>query len=498
MDIKLTLRVKGVVAVLILIGYLALIGVFVANERSRLVPVMHELENRQFTMRALEPAVAALAHAVVDTQAILNSPADPQTRVIASSDPDSPAPRLEQVNVLLEHLRAAYPGLERDIAEFRLATGSVLARPTAQHLARMGDSAQILMVKIQEIIGTLQRESAELEQRYQAHQQFLTVFAISANVLGAAASVAVILVFFTRLAGDIDRLQNRAVAIVAGYDGPPLPNARGDEVGGLIDAVNRMQVDLRNWERQEELTRQQRFHQEKMAAVGSVASAIGHEVANPIAAISGIAQFIADDSATDDEPRSRKFGEFARQILGQTQRISHILRQLGTLTAPPSAEPELLDLNALVRSTCGFIRFDKRFRSIQFEEALDPELPAITAVSDHITQVLVNLLINAADAFDGCTGPCDCTVRVVTRVVADEVHLSVTDNGHGMAPDVLAKAFEESFTTKPAGKGRGIGLFVCRSLVEKDGGRIELSSVAGEGTTATVRLPLEPARPGER
>jgi len=224
--------------------------------------------------------------------------------------------------------------------------------------------------------------------------------------------------------------------------------------------------------------------------VGSVASAIGHEVRNPIAAISGVAQFIAEESAADDRPQSRQIEGFARQILSQTQRISHILRQLATLTTPRSPEPELLDLNALVRSTCGFIRYDKRFSNIEFDENLDPDLPAITAVSDHITQILMNLLINAVDAFDGMTVPGARTIRVTTQAVGNEIHLSVTDNGRGITPDVLAKAFEESFTTKPAGQGRGIGLFVCKSLIEKGGGRIELASDPGEGTTATVRMPL--------
>jgi len=253
-----------------------------------------------------------------------------------------------------------------------------------------------------------------------------------------------------------------------------------------------MQVDLRHWEQQLEVTRQQRFHQEKMAAVGSLASAIGHEVSNPIAAISGVAQFIADESADDDRPQGRQINEFARQILNQTERIAHIMRQMATLTAPHSPEPELLNLNALIRSTSGFIRYDKRFRSIEFEEALAPDLPAITAVADHVTQILMNLLINAADALERISDPGRQRIRIATRVVGDEVLLSVTDNGCGMTPDVLTKAFDESFTTKPAGRGRGIGLFVCKSLIEKSGGRIELSSTPGEGTTATIFIPLRP------
>lgn len=486
--IHLTLRVKGVIAVLVLLTYLALIGIFVRSERASLVSIVQELERNQSALAMLDPAVGGLANALVATQALLNAQ-ESRAAQHPGSLPVLNNLRLEQLNLALEHVRTSFPTLDDDISQFRQAVGSVLGQPSGEHLAQMRDSAQVLLVDLQDAMRTVQRDSETLARRYQAKQQFLSVFAISANVLGAVASVAVILVFFTRLARDIDRLQNRAAAIVGGYDGAPLPNTRGDEVGGLIDAVNRMQVDLRNSERQQELTRQQRFHQEKMAAVGSVASAIGHEVRNPIAAISGIAQFIVDENASEQGPQAKQIGDFGRQILTQTERISHILRQLAALTAPHSPDPELLDINALVRSTCGFIRYDKRFHAIRFVNDLDPALPAVTAVSDHITQILMNLLINAADALDGLTPSGGCTIRVATVSDGDEIRLSVTDNGRGMTPDVLARAFEEAFTTKPAGHGCGIGLFLCKSLIEKGGGRIELQSTPGNGATATVCIP---------
>ena len=483
--VRLTLRAKGVLAVLILIAYLALIAVIVADQRSNLALRVQELDSHQTALGVLHPAVNVLAHTLVATQQLMNAQDDGQ----ASGNQLLQELHLEELNVALEQLRIAFPALDGDIERFRTATGAVLGRASHQNLAPMRDSAQVLLARLQDVMRTLQKESAELAQRYQANQQFLSVFAISANVLGAVASVVVILVFFTRLAGDINRLQNRAAAIVAGYDGDPLENSRSDEVGGLIDAVNRMQVDLRHWERQQELNRQQRFHQEKMAAVGSIAAAIGHEVRNPMAAISGVAQFIADESAADLRPQARQIREFALQILGQTERISHILRQLATLTTPRLPEPELLNLNALVQSTCGFIRYDKRFDRIRFELNLDPGLPAVTAVSDHLMQILMNLLINAADAFEGAVHPEESVIRVETGVMDDAIRLAVIDNGRGMTPDVLAKAFDESFSTKPAGQGRGIGLFVCRGLIEKGGGRIELASTPGAGTTATVRIP---------
>jgi signal transduction histidine kinase len=254
-----------------------------------------------------------------------------------------------------------------------------------------------------------------------------------------------------------------------------------------------MQADLRRAEQQMELVREQRFHQEKMAAVGSLASAIGHEVSNPIAAISGVAQFIVDEAASDARPQSQRIGEFAAQILRQTERVAHIMRELATLTAPRSPDPELLDLNALVRSTCSFIRYDKRFRGVEFDESLDHALPAVTIVADHLTQILMNLLLNAADATEQARDGAR-RIRVETRLAGDAVEIAVSDNGRGMTPDVLAKAFDESFTTKPVGKGRGIGLFVCKTLIEKAGGRIALESQPECGTTANLYLPLRPAQ----
>jgi signal transduction histidine kinase len=254
-----------------------------------------------------------------------------------------------------------------------------------------------------------------------------------------------------------------------------------------------MQGDLRRWERQQEISRQQRFHHEKMATIGSLAAAIGHEVNNPIAAISGIAQFIADETRNDERASSKAIGEFAGSIIMQTERITSIMRQMATLTAPHSPKPELLDLNALVRSTWSFLNYDKRLRGVQCEQDLDHNLPAVEAVADHVTQILMNVIINAADAMDHIE-PARRRIVITTRAVGDEIRISVADNGRGMSADVLAKAFDDSFTTKPVGKGSGLGLFICRSLIEQAGGRIVLVSVPDQGTTATMHVPMRPAK----
>ena len=484
---QVSLRTKGVLALTVLILYVVLIGVFLTNERRNLVRIVQDMENNQSNQALLAPIFNTLAHSLVQSQAILNSPQSSDGRQAAY---EGLLRRVEPINATLQDARHDYPLLERDIEAFEQALGSLQALASNNHLAELRDREQNLIVKLHDILNGLQARSAQLAQEYHDSQQFISIIAIAANIVGAVGSMAVILIFFTTLTRDIKRLQERAAAIVAGYSGEPLRKNRNDEIGGLIDAVNRMQVDLRRWEQRQEVSRQQRFHQEKMAAVGSLASAIGHEVANPIAAISGVAQFMVDETRNDDGSKSKVLHDFAAEILRQTERITLILRQMMSLTTPPSPEPKLLDLNALIKSTCSFICYDKRFRGIDIDFDLDHDLPAVVAVADHITQIMVNLLINAADAMDHVTEKGHSRIRLATRKVGDEIQVTISDNGRGMSPKVLEKAFEESFTTKPAGKGRGIGLFLCKTLIEDADGRIALESRPNLGTTAHLFLPL--------
>ena len=475
--LHLSLRTKGILAVTVLVACVVLTGLYVARQREGLVQIVQELEVNHNAQALMGEAMNALARSLASSQ---SPDAAGRARLDAAIAP------------ALERLGMAIPALAQEIDDLN----RLVVRPSgsldAAAVAERQDRERQLIERLHGILRGVQERNAGLAQDYRDSQRSISAAIVTTHIVGVAGSIIAVIVFFTGIAHDIKRLQDRASAIVAGYDGPPLSNRRTDEIGGLIDAVNRMQVDLRHAEHVREVTRQQRFHQEKMAAVGSMASAIGHEVSNPIAAIAGVAQFMVDETRGEDGERSRRLHGFATEIVRQSERITGILRQLGTLTTPPSPEPSLLDLNSLVRSTCSFICYDKRFRGIRLDLDLDGSLPAVTTVADHLTQVLMNLMINAADALAAVAVP---TIRVATRQVEGGVRVTLRDTGHGMTPEVLAHAFDESFTTKPAGRGRGIGLFLCKTLMEEAGGRIDLVSTPGAGTTATLFLPLAPPIP---
>ncbi len=487
--VRLTLRAKGIAALAALIVYSCILAAYVAHEREKMLHIVHAVEFVHEDVEKLIKVNTSLTHAIVALQDLLNA--------------DEFGPRwgdmlldVASFQPALSGLRERHPETGPAISRFEASLTEINQRKTRSGLIALRDSEQELAAQIEKLENAAEGYGEQLSQQYAALNRFITLFVTGMNLFGLVAFGTGATWFFTRLAADVKRLEERSLAVAGGYRGAPMEITRNDELGRMMNAVNRMQRELGLRERQQELSRQQRFHQEKMAAVGSLASAVAHEVGNPINSISGIAQHTIDAIRTQHREDDRTLRENAELTLRQTERIAAIVRHLTDLTAPRSPNPELLDVNELVQTTCSFIRYDKRFRHIDLIIDAQRDLPAVRAVADHLTQVLMNLLINAADAIDGLESRRP-TIRVSTRRADGEILLLVSDNGQGMDPAVLAHTFEENFTTKPAGKGRGIGLYLCKTLIEEIGGRIDLESTADQGTVARIHLPSEYA-PHER
>ncbi len=473
-----TLRRKGVVAFLIVVVYLVTMGVLVSHQRMKLNNLVDAFEQLHGTEEALTRVKTSLAHGmlVVHDAWFAGDPAAHEPVLLD----------LEAIQSGLNGLRPAYPTVASSIAAIASA---------ADELRRGADRTRLLDVRavfhglVAELDGferdLLARKQA-LADDYRFAYQNVTWIGTVMGLLGMAVLGAVGAVFFRRLSSDLRALQGRATQIVDGYRGAPLQLGRDDEVSDLALAINRMQSGLREREQQLEFGRQQRFHQEKMATVGSLAAAIAHEINNPIAAIHGVAEAV---NARCAQSQCDHFGHGCEPglILQHTQRIAGITRQLSQMAFRQSAQVELLDLNTLVRSTTSLISYDKRMRGIALALDLDTQIPAVEGVPDHLTQVLINLLLNAADALDIVAGR-PRTITVGTRLRQGAVELVVADNGCGMTPDVLSRAFEEAFTTKARGAGTGIGLFMCKALINQGGGSIDIESAPNQGTTVTVRL----------
>ena len=261
----------------------------------------------------------------------------------------------------------------------------------------------------------------------------------------------------------------------------------GDRNPKLIVVIR----DVTDWiraQRELDTSRQQYFHHDKMVAIGQLAAGILHEVGNPIAAIAGAAADVkqSHDSAGDDDAISRNIELIDEQIT----RLGKITREISDFASPKPRERELLDLNGLLRSTTQLLAYDRRFSSIGVKLDLNKNLPAIVGVADQLTQVFMNLLINAMDACATQDVRDDCIV-VSSELDGDKVHVCVQDFGIGMSQETLARVMELFYTTKPVGEGSGMGLSLCDTIVRAHQGTLSIESEEGVGTRVHVILPLD-------
>jgi PAS domain S-box-containing protein len=225
---------------------------------------------------------------------------------------------------------------------------------------------------------------------------------------------------------------------------------------------------------------------ERLAAAGTFAAGVAHEVNNPLASISSLVQSLL--SGEDDAQRRTTL----HTILAQITRISGTLKDLVNFARPATGHQKLIDINQLVSDTLRVINYDKRFRGMALDPVLAPDLRPAFADENEIQQVLLNLLYNAADATQGEGS----MIRVVTenkalRQNSDHpiIVIRVIDNGIGIPREHLERVFDPFFTTKSAGSGVGLGLSLCQRIILSNKGTIRVDSELGKGTQVTILLP---------
>jgi PAS domain S-box-containing protein len=227
---------------------------------------------------------------------------------------------------------------------------------------------------------------------------------------------------------------------------------------------------------------------ERLAAAGTFAAGVAHEVNNPLGSISSLVQSLL----TDENNAARR--TTLHTILAQITRISSTLKNLVNFARPAPSQRGQLDLNALVTETLRLVAYNNRFHGVAFEPHLDTNLKAAFADRNEIQQVLINLLFNAADATQREGG----TIRIRTENqmgrdngrAIKKVIMRVTDNGIGIPPEHLNRVFDPFFTTKPAGSGVGLGLSLCQRIILGNRGTIRIDSEVGAGTSVTICLPV--------
>jgi signal transduction histidine kinase len=224
----------------------------------------------------------------------------------------------------------------------------------------------------------------------------------------------------------------------------------------------------------------------RLATLGQLAAQLAHEIGTPLSSVSGHIQLALIDRNLHGPVRERL------EVAGrEVERISRIVRDYLDSTRPLEPERVVTALPRLLEEAIDLTRgFEPNARAaVDFQ--MDPRLGEVVTDPGLLRQIVVNLLSNALDAVDG-----KGRVTVAAKPAGNDVLITISDTGHGIAPDDLRRIFEPFYTTKGRGKGTGLGLAICRQLTAALGGNISVESQPGHGSTFFVRLPREGAPSG--
>ena len=221
---------------------------------------------------------------------------------------------------------------------------------------------------------------------------------------------------------------------------------------------------------------------ERLAELGTLASGMAHEIGTPMNVILGRAELLMRKTTDENTRRGLE------TIVTQVERITKIMNQLLSFARKRPAERQEIQLENNMNEILDVLQERLSKHDIQVIKTVSPRLPKVLADSDHMNQVLLNLILNACQAM-----PEGGTLRLDLQPATTTVELIVEDSGCGMSQEQLSKIFDPFFTTKPVGEGTGLGLTVVHGILQEHQGSIRVTSVPGKGTTFIISLPIHSA-----
>jgi signal transduction histidine kinase len=225
-------------------------------------------------------------------------------------------------------------------------------------------------------------------------------------------------------------------------------------------------------------------HRERLSALGNLAATVAHEVRNPLNAISmGLQRLRLEFQPTEDRDQ---YSHLTELMLGEARRLNSIVEQFLSLARPVEIKAEALPLQEILKELAALEESHARQSNVRIQVIAAPNLPPLKADPNHLTQVLLNLMLNGLQAM-----PHGGTLTLEAKTSNGNFIIAVTDTGTGIAPENLSRIFEPYFTTKP--QGSGLGLAISRRIVEAHGGRITAANESGGGCRFEISLPLNGA-----
>lgn len=312
---------------------------------------------------------------------------------------------------------------------------------------------------------------------FEAWKKYLVFSVISALV----PNLLLVLLVVRTISRPLQRITLAAVRVTEGNYGTEVEGRQSnDEIGLLATSFNEMSRKMADDIEQLRALNEQLSRTEKLAAMGTLAAGVAHEVNNPLAAISSLIQMMQAKQNLDDETSDR-----LRLIQTQIQRITQVTKDMMDFARVRPAAKSLICINEISETALRLASFDKSFQRLQLRKNYAETLPKLLVDSDQLQQVFLNLFLNARDAM-----PNGGELSIKTSNDENFIKIEIADNGIGIDDSSLKQIFDPFFTTKPTGKGTGLGLAVCYGIITAHGGKIEVLSNNGSGTRFILKLPV--------
>ena len=349
-------------------------------------------------------------------------------------------------------------------------------------LAAVERAAAEFSAGIRSLADAVERNAIRRSQATSAELTDGKLALLAGGILSLLAAGALATVLMRNVARNVSGAAQALTRLAAGDgDASPPGLGRDDEIGDLARAFQLFKAQAAE---REELAGQLRQAQ-KMEAIGQLTGGIAHDFNNLLAAISSNVQLVADAADTTPQQRAR-----ATRALDAVERGNRMVQRLLAFARRQPLAPQIVDINHLVTDLAELL--GPGFRDIVLTLDLDPEAGRVRVDPGQMEQALLNLVINARDAIQG-----EGRIVIETRLSAEgmqgrTVRVCVRDTGKGMSEDVVRRAFEPFFSTKPFGSGSGLGLSTVYGFVRQSGGEIAIDSREGEGTAIAIDLPRAP------
>jgi two-component system, NtrC family, sensor kinase len=324
------------------------------------------------------------------------------------------------------------------------------------------------------------------------------LFALYTFVFGAALLTFAYFALTRLIVRPIESLADAADRVARGASNLEVPRTGASELLELGESLKRMTRELMN---KEEALRKKiaelsvttstlsdaRFQlegSERLASVGRLAAGVAHEIGNPITAMMGMQDLLLSGDLPQDTEK-----DFLERMRKETERVHTIIRDLldfsRTQKEPTSSESGSIEI--AVESAVALLRPQKGMKDIEIITVVPESFPAVSLSTNRLTQILLNLLINARDAVEEVKG---ATIRITASQVDSRAIVAIEDNGSGISQALTEKIFQPFFTTKEVGEGTGLGLSVCRGLAESAGGTLTVDASHTQGARLVLALPL--------